>query len=148
MTRAKKFVRCACGQETGLRRWINEGWLRMEVHFSDGSRKFTFTCPTCRARNVEQNTPAAVPAPTGPAVPITAPRLAAAIARAIFEDGDEGLSKCYRIQFMLGHWPNERRGGGYCESALRDRLTAKLLEWGCPPSDSKNAPRSATEGRP
>lgn len=65
MTRAKKFVRCACGQETGLRRWINEGWLRMVVHFYDGSRKFTFTCPTCRSRNVEQNTPAAVPASTG-----------------------------------------------------------------------------------
>lgn len=54
MTRAKKFVRCACGQETGLRRWINEGWLRMEVHFSDGSRKFTFTCPTCISRNAAQ----------------------------------------------------------------------------------------------
>ena len=67
MTRAKKFVRCACGQETGLRRWSNEGWLRMEVEFSDGSRKLKFTCPTCRARNVDQTTPAPVPPPTGSA---------------------------------------------------------------------------------
>lgn len=83
--------------------------------------------------------PTALGAAAGSAVPITAPRLAAAIARAIFEDGDSNLSKCGRIQFMLGHWPNERPGGGYCESSLRDRLTAKLIEWGCPPVDPPNA---------
>lgn len=84
------------------------------------------------------------PAPTphahaaGSAVPITAPRLAAAIARAIFEAGDQGLSQCRRIQFMLGHHPNERPGAGYSEGPLRDFLCLKLIEWGCPSKEPPN----------
>jgi hypothetical protein len=68
-------------------------------------------------------------------LPITAPRLAECLARAIFEMGDDPGSPCTRIQFMGGAWPdNERRLGGITEKPLAVALEKLLIEWGCPPS--------------
>lgn len=85
----------------------------------------------------QTNTP---PAPAaGSEVPITAPRLAAALARAIIQQGDMHGMKCGRIQFMLGRdETREIAGAGYSEGPLRDFLCRKLIEWGCPPADSSN----------
>ena len=70
------------------------------------------------------------------AVPITAQRLAVALAREIFAIGDEPTSPCTRIQFKGGHWPdNERNQGGIGEPPLAQFLEKKLLEWGCPPNE-------------
>jgi len=53
--------------------------------------------------------------------------LAARIARAIFECGDEPTVQVKRIQFMGGQWPDDEFGlGGLNEDALRkviERIT-------------------------
>lgn len=83
----------------------------------------------------------ALPASTGSAVPVTAPRLAAAIARAIFEEGAMHGMKCGRIQFMLRRdETREIAGAGYSEGPLRDFLERKLVELGCPATLPPNAP--------
>jgi hypothetical protein len=64
----------------------------------------------------------ATPRATDEGRPISNRLLAAKIARAVFEAGDEPRAfggKTLRIQFMGGHWPEaEKPMGGFCEDAL------------------------------
>lgn len=54
--------------------------------------------------------------------------LARRLARSIFAAGDEPNRDltCGRIQFMLGRFPDEQRGGGLCEHALVVHLANDL----------------------
>ena len=52
--------------------------------------------------------------------------LGSTLARGIFELGDEQGSLCKRIQFKLGDLPEERDGGGLCESSLANVISELL----------------------
>ena len=56
------------------------------------------------------------------------PSLAHYLARELFALGDDGnKGECRRIQFKLGHWPNnERDGGGMSESSVVQFLARRL----------------------
>jgi hypothetical protein len=80
--------------------------------------------------------------------PITSRRLAACLARAIFEMGDEPNSRCTRIQFKGGRWPNnERNQGGIAEEPLAIAIKKKLIEWGCPTEPTPPQPMTHNEGK-
>ena len=75
-------------------------------------------------------------------VPITSHRLAVALARAIFEEGDTDRHACRRIQFMGGTYLKaETPLGGLCEASLAALLMRKLEEWGCPTQDPAKKPK-------
>lgn len=53
--------------------------------------------------------------------------LADLIARDIFECGDDPSSKCQRIQFLGGKYPdNEKPQGGMCEMALAEAIAKSI----------------------
>jgi hypothetical protein len=61
---------------------------------------------------------AATAAATAAAGRPDASKLAAFLARQLFELGDDPNGKCQRIQFMIGGCPNEVAGGGFAEDRL------------------------------
>lgn len=63
---------------------------------------------------------------------MTKHKLAAQLARDIFEAGDEPGSPCNRIQFLGGSWANqtEKPQGGFCKDALATFILYRLSEYG------------------
>ncbi len=61
---------------------------------------------------------------------VTKAAIAETIARSIMKLGDDGKSKCRRLQFMGGDYPaNERAQGGLCETALVSVIEKALREF-------------------
>ncbi len=52
MNKFTRIVKCGCGAESGPRRWMSQGWLRVQVFYDGGGKRTIYTCDKCREKNI------------------------------------------------------------------------------------------------
>jgi hypothetical protein len=66
----KTIYYCQCGAKTTPRNWRTEGWLKVDMRYTDGNRWKTYVCPVCRVKkSMSQQIPTPDPLRSDHALP-------------------------------------------------------------------------------